>query len=42
MGELRQADPVLHLSNFRRYTQWRRPADIETMLEGLRLAGLPE
>jgi len=42
MGEIRQADPVLRLSNFRTYTSLHREADIETMIEGLRLAGLPE
>jgi len=42
MGRILQTDSVLRLSNFRTYTSVRRPADIETMLEGLRLAGLPE
>jgi hypothetical protein len=42
MGRILQTDSVMRLSNFRTYTSVRRPADIETMLEGLRLAGLPE
>jgi hypothetical protein len=42
MWRILQTDSVLRLSNFKTYASVRRPADIETMLEGLRLAGLPE
>jgi adenylate cyclase len=40
LEDIRRADPLLRLSNFR--TLWTRPADVEMMLEGMRLAGLPE
>lgn len=42
LEDIRRADPLLRLSNFRSLIQWSRPADVEMMLEGMRLAGLPE
>jgi TolB-like protein len=42
MEDIRLESPMLRLSNFKSYTHWRRPEDIEMMLQGLRLAGLPE
>ncbi|MGQ0582689.1 MAG: adenylate/guanylate cyclase domain-containing protein [Reyranella sp.] len=42
LEDIRRADPLLRLSNLRSLIRWSRPADVEMMLEGMRLAGLPE
>lgn len=43
MAELRQLEPWLTIASFtNNVTAFRRPQDIERMVQGLRLAGLPE
>jgi TolB-like protein/class 3 adenylate cyclase len=42
MTRLREVYPALRLSNYTDYLPYRQHEDIERMLEGLRLAGLPE
>lgn len=42
MARLREQHPTLRLSTYWEYLPYRRPEDIERMLTGLRLAGLPE
>ena len=42
MEDIRRENPMLRLSNLKSYTMWSRPEDIEMMVEGMRLAGLPE
>jgi TolB-like protein/class 3 adenylate cyclase len=42
LEDIRRADPLLRLSTLRSQILWSRPADVEMMLEGMRLAGLPE
>ena len=42
LARLRQVDPTLRVSNLRELTPLRRPKDIATYAEGMRLAGLPE
>ncbi len=37
-----QLDPAMRMSRLKDYVPYRRPQDIERVLEGLRLAGLPE
>ena len=40
--QLYKLDPGMRLANFRDLTPYRRPQDVERLVEGLRLAGLPE
>jgi adenylate cyclase len=42
LDEMRQLDPTLSLSNFRKFTLFRRSEDNERFIEGFRLVGLPE
>jgi hypothetical protein len=43
MDEVRKLDPSMRISHLgERYTTYRRPEDNERMIDGLRLAGLPE
>ena len=42
MARMRQINPALRLSQQRDFIPFRRPQDIERMIDGLRLAGLPE
>ena len=42
MAQLRELDPAQRISNYKDYVPYRRPQDHEKMVEGLRLAGLPE
>jgi TolB-like protein len=42
MTHLRQLDPAFRISDVREWLPIRRPEDIATFTEGLRLAGLPE
>jgi tetratricopeptide (TPR) repeat protein len=42
LEDIRRENPAMRLSNFKSYLRWTRPEDIEMMLEGMRLAGLPE
>jgi hypothetical protein len=41
MGQLRQIDPALHISNVRDLYPLRRPEDRAKLIDGLRKAGLP-
>jgi TolB-like protein len=42
MERLRQIDPTLRISNLKDRHPIRRPADLATLADGLRIAGLPE
>jgi adenylate cyclase len=42
MYHLRQLDPTLRISSLEDWLPIRRPEDLATMAEGLRMAGLPE
>jgi hypothetical protein len=42
MTRMRQLDPAMRLSSLRTYLPYRRPQDVDRLIEGLRLAGLPE
>jgi adenylate cyclase len=42
MPQIRLVHPSMRISNFKDYIPTRRPEDMERMIEGLRLAGLPE
>ena len=41
-AKLHRLDPSIRLANLREFSPYRRPADLERLIEGLRLAGLPE
>jgi TolB-like protein/class 3 adenylate cyclase/Flp pilus assembly protein TadD len=42
MAEVRRAEPNLRMANLRSFLPYRRPQDVERVIEGARLAGLPE
>jgi TolB-like protein/class 3 adenylate cyclase len=42
MKTLRELDPVMRLSNVRKFAPIRRPEDLDRLIEGYRLAGMPE
>jgi hypothetical protein len=42
MQRLRQLDPALRISNLGDWLPIRRPEDLATFTDGLRMAGLPE
>jgi hypothetical protein len=42
IGQLRQLDPTLRISNLKDWFPIRRPKDLETFADGLRRAGLQE
>jgi hypothetical protein len=42
MHHLRQLDPTLRISSLEDWLPIRRPEDLATLAEGLRIAGLPE
>jgi TolB-like protein/class 3 adenylate cyclase len=42
LARLLELDPAMRISGLRDYLPYRRPEDVERMIEGLRLAGLPE
>jgi hypothetical protein len=39
---MHQLDPGMRISNLREFLPYRRPQDVELLIEGMRLAGLPE
>jgi adenylate cyclase len=39
---MHQLDPGMRISNLREFLPYRRPEDVELLIEGMRLAGLPE